>query len=79
MVTVKRKGLSVEVDSALLDGLRYIAATEGREFREILEEAMSAYLVQQSGIESNRYDREITPHLHAVIAKYRKLHRRVSE
>ena len=79
MATVKRKELSVEVDSELLDSLRYIAATEGRELREILEEAMWAYLIQQSGIESSRHDSDIAPQVHAVAAKYRKLHNRISQ
>ena len=79
MVMVNRKELSVQVDSELLDSLRYIAVIEKRELQEILEEAMWDYLVQKSGVGRKRNSEDISPSFYAIMAKYRKLFERISQ
>ena len=79
MVTVNRKELSLQVDSALLDSLSFISAIEGRELREVLEEAMWDYLVEKSGVDWKRHDKDMPPSFYAVMAKYRKLFERISQ
>ena len=79
MVAVNRKELSVQVNSELLDSLRYIAAVEGCELQEILEEAMWDYLIQKSGVEWKRHDKDMPPSFYAVMTKYRKLFERKSQ
>ena len=79
MVAVNRKELLVQVDSELLDSLRYISAIEGRELQEVLEEAMWDYLVQKSGVERKQHDNDMQPSFYAVMAKYRKLFERISQ
>ena len=79
MVTANRKELSVQVDSALLDSLSYISEIEGQELREVLEEAMWDYLVEKSGVEWKRHDKDMPPSFYAVMAKYRKLFERISQ
>ena len=79
MVVVNRKELSVQVDSGLLDSLRYISEIEGRELQEVLEEAMWDYLVQKSGVERKPNGNDMPPSFYAVMAKYRKLFERISQ
>ena len=79
MVAVNRKELSVQVDSELIDSLRYISEIEGRELQEVLEEAMWDYLVQKSGVERKGHGKDMPPSFYAVMTKYRKLFERKSQ
>lgn len=73
MATVKREEFSSQLDASLLAWMREVAHREGREFHEVLEDAVRAY-VGRSAYES--LGPETFALLETIIERYRRIQER---
>ena len=76
MTAMTMQKFSSQARPELLDEVRRIAATEGRQFQAVLDEALAEWVERKKG-ESPRSD--VIAHAKASIARHRQLYKKLAE
>ena len=71
-----RQKFASQARPEILDGVRAIAAEEGRQLQAVIEEALSEYVARKRG---ERPRQQVLAHLSGSIEQHRDLYRRLAE
>ena len=71
-----RRKFATQADPKLLDDLKAIAETEGRQFQAVVEEAFAEYIARKRG---DRPRADVMAHFKASVARNSDLYRKLAK